>query len=57
MLIISVRDKNNRWKRNVKKIFSSILVLKWWQVSPIQLELQLAQVHLYTSILGKISNH
>ena len=27
---------------------SSILVLKWQQVSPIQLELQLAQVNLYT---------
>ena len=29
-------------------ICSSILVLKWRQVSPIQLELQLAQVNLYT---------
>ena len=29
-------------------ICSSILVLKWWQVSPIELELQLAQVNLYT---------
>ena len=30
-------------------ICSSILVLKWWQVSLINLELQLAQVDLYTS--------
>ena len=29
-------------------ICSTILVLKWRQVSPIQLELQLAQVNLYT---------
>ena len=29
-------------------ISSSILGLKWRKVSPIQLELQLAQVHLYT---------
>ena len=29
-------------------ICSSILVLKWWQVLPIQLELQLAHVNLYT---------
>ena len=29
-------------------IWSSILVLKWWQVSPIWLELQLAQLNLYT---------
>ena len=29
-------------------ICSSILVLKWWQVSSIQLEMQLAQVNLYT---------
>ena len=29
-------------------IYSSILVLKWWQVSPMQLELQLAQVNVYT---------
>ena len=29
-------------------ICSSILVLKWRQVSPIKLELQLAQVNLYT---------
>ena len=35
-------------------ICSSILVLKWRQVSPIELELQLEQVNLYT---GQISNH
>ena len=29
-------------------ICSSVLVLKWWQVLPIQLEPQLAQVNLYT---------
>ena len=29
-------------------ICSSVLVLKWWQVSPIELEPQLAQVNLYT---------
>ena len=29
-------------------ICSSILVLKWWPVSPMKLELQLAQVNVYT---------
>ena len=28
-------------------ICSSILVLKWWQFKPMQLEIQLAQVNLY----------
>ena len=36
------------WDLLLFLICSSILVLKWRQVSPIQLELQLAQVNLYT---------
>ena len=60
MTIISVRDnEKNRWKSNaIKKretnkqtnflLCSSVLVSKWQKVLPVNLELELVQVTLYT---------